>query len=143
MTGLTGSRRYMAPEVVLCQDYGLKADVYSFAILSWEAAALAQPFRNYSPDRHFKDVVLKGKRPISFSVAWLSANMVLLLQECWQTESNQRPSFRQIVARLRGELMTRGAGASVDDRSLKLMETSWSSHLEVKDSRSTLDGVYF
>jgi serine/threonine protein kinase len=28
-TGLTGSRRWMAPEVVLCKLYGLKADVYS------------------------------------------------------------------------------------------------------------------
>eukprot|EP00545_Synedropsis_sp_CCMP1620_P009277 CAMPEP_0119009066 /NCGR_PEP_ID=MMETSP1176-20130426/4117_1 /TAXON_ID=265551 /ORGANISM="Synedropsis recta cf, Strain CCMP1620" /LENGTH=394 /DNA_ID=CAMNT_0006961511 /DNA_START=16 /DNA_END=1204 /DNA_ORIENTATION=- len=50
MTGLTGSRRYMAPEVVLCRDYGLSADVYSFGILFWEMSALAQPFRTYSPD---------------------------------------------------------------------------------------------
>jgi serine/threonine protein kinase len=31
-TGLTGSRRYMAAEVVSCKNYGFSADVYAFAI---------------------------------------------------------------------------------------------------------------
>ena len=139
MTGLTGSRCYMAPEVVLCQEYGLNADVYSFAILFWEVAALAEPFKNYSPDRHFKNVVLKGKRPTSLSVAWMSSNMVTLLKECWKTESNQRPPFSQIIDRLRGELATLRNRTTIDKQSLKLMERSWHSRIVVKGSSSLLD----
>ena len=32
LTGGTGSRRYMAPEVCLRENYGTKVDVYSWAI---------------------------------------------------------------------------------------------------------------
>ena len=108
MTGLTGSRRYMAPEVVLCQDYDLKADVYSFGILFWEVAALAQPFKTYSAARHLRNVVVKGKRPATCSAAWLSPKMKMLMYSCWRKESSTRPTFRQITARLQGEILTRG-----------------------------------
>ena len=36
ITGLTGTLRVMAPEVIQCLPYGLSADVYSFGILLWE-----------------------------------------------------------------------------------------------------------
>jgi len=53
-TGLCGSRRYMAPEVVYCKNYGFSADVYSFSILFWETIALKVPFRLMSSDKHFR-----------------------------------------------------------------------------------------
>lgn len=96
MTGLTGSGRYMAPEVVLCQDYGLKADVYSFGIMFWEVASLSQPFRRYTSNRHFTDIILKGRRPLMRSVAWLSPKLRLLIQSCWKAESALRPPFSEI-----------------------------------------------
>lgn len=40
MTGLTGSRRYMAPEVCKKQPYGIPVDVYSLALVVWEVLAL-------------------------------------------------------------------------------------------------------
>jgi len=36
MTGLTGTLRIMAPEVIQCIPYGLSADAYSFGICMWE-----------------------------------------------------------------------------------------------------------
>jgi serine/threonine protein kinase len=33
LTGETGSFRYMAPEVALCQPYNQRADVYGFGLL--------------------------------------------------------------------------------------------------------------
>jgi serine/threonine protein kinase len=62
-TGLTGSRRYMAPEVVWCKGYGFSADVYSYGILFWETFALEIPFDQMTVDQHFEQVVVKGKRP--------------------------------------------------------------------------------
>merc|ERR1711953_378163 len=51
-TGLTGSRRYMAPEVVLCKNYGLSADVYSYAIVFWEIFSDDHAYQNMSYDKH-------------------------------------------------------------------------------------------
>ena len=37
----------MAPEVALCKNYGLSADVYSFSILLWEIISLKIPFAGF------------------------------------------------------------------------------------------------
>jgi len=44
LTALTGSMRYMAPEVALKKPYNEKADIYSFGILLYEIVALAPSF---------------------------------------------------------------------------------------------------
>jgi serine/threonine protein kinase len=62
-TGVTGSRRYMAPEVALCRPYGFSADVYSFGILFWEIFTLQKPFPNYDTAKLLDKVVVAGKRP--------------------------------------------------------------------------------
>eukprot|EP00586_Coscinodiscus_wailesii_P004310 CAMPEP_0172482872 /NCGR_PEP_ID=MMETSP1066-20121228/9534_1 /TAXON_ID=671091 /ORGANISM="Coscinodiscus wailesii, Strain CCMP2513" /LENGTH=333 /DNA_ID=CAMNT_0013246351 /DNA_START=135 /DNA_END=1133 /DNA_ORIENTATION=- len=63
ISGLTGTRRYMAPEVCLCEPYNLTADVYSFAILFWEIWTLKKPFQKLDYEGHTKKVVIKGVRP--------------------------------------------------------------------------------
>ena len=140
MTGLTGTRRYMAPEVILCQDYDLKADVYSFGILFWEVAALAQPFRTYNVDQHFRKVVVKGKRPAIYPAAWLPPNMRLLMYSCWTKESIKRPTFRQITARLQGEILTRESETRIFGRRMDLVDDkSWVSrhgYMETPDCGS-------
>lgn len=44
MTGEVGSYRYMAPELVRHEPYNAKADIYSWAILSWEVLAVSRPY---------------------------------------------------------------------------------------------------
>eukprot|EP00934_Nitzschia_sp_Nitz4_P000585 Nitzschia sp. Nitz4//scaffold190_size42200//30078//33516//NITZ4_007394-RA/size42200-processed-gene-0.52-mRNA-1//-1//CDS//3329540150//585//frame0 len=63
MSGHTGSRRYMAPEVARGKAYNKSVDVYSFGILLWEMCSLEKPYMGYSSKRHMKDVVLGGERP--------------------------------------------------------------------------------
>ncbi|KAL7526513.1 hypothetical protein ACHAXR_001521 [Thalassiosira sp. AJA248-18] len=43
-TSGAGSPRYMAPELLRGEEYNLKADVYSFAIILWEMLAGQQPY---------------------------------------------------------------------------------------------------
>ena len=45
MTGGLGTFQWMAPEVLGHQAYSQKADVYSFGIVAWEAAARRVPSR--------------------------------------------------------------------------------------------------
>ena len=117
----------MAPEVVLCNDYDFSADVYSFGIVFWEVAALSPPFKSYSADRHFREVVVKGKRPATCPVAWLSPNMRMLMLECWRQDNNKRPTFSQVRARLQCEIVDRNCGSLVKDRSNDLQNSSWNS----------------
>ena len=48
LTGNTGSRRYMAPEVAGVRPYNLSVDAYSFGILLWEMSALEKPFDGFT-----------------------------------------------------------------------------------------------
>ena len=82
LTGTAGSRIYMAPEVALCEPYGLRADMYSFAMLLWQICAMETPFKDLSGvDEHFEEVVLGGRRP-KIHRKW-PKSWGLFMQKCW------------------------------------------------------------
>lgn len=56
-TKMTGTRRWMAPEVFLGQPYGLKADVYSFGLMFWYVVALELPFGDIIAANHVNFVI--------------------------------------------------------------------------------------
>lgn len=97
----------MAPEVVSCKNYGLKADVYSFAIVFWEVFSGQEAYNNMTLNKHFDHVVVKGKRPKLRTAATksrnLSKSLLHLLSEMWSTDPRDRPAFLNICDRLAGE----------------------------------------
>ena len=56
LTGYTGTRAYMAPEVALRLQYNEKVDIYSFGILFWQILSGEVPFQNMSKEEHMKKV---------------------------------------------------------------------------------------
>lgn len=123
-TGLTGSRRYMAPEVVRCDLYGFSADVYSFAILFWEIISLKTPFPDLDTGKHFDLVVLRHKRPAKLSE--LSSQVHAMMEDAWSPQPIRRPTFGQINQILLAAITDR-VGMSADvvsDRSTFLMDRS-------------------
>jgi serine/threonine protein kinase len=63
LTGCTGSRRYMAPEVCFSDPYNQKADVYSFGMLLYQVTSLVTPFDGFSMGKHEREVLRGGFRP--------------------------------------------------------------------------------
>jgi len=132
ITGATGSRRYMAPENLLCLEYGLSADTYSFAILFWEVCSLKTPFSNFTSDKHFSEVVIKGKRPPLSPTLWLPTHLSLLMQECWSHTPSVRPTFQRIYQVLQSEINQVGEELGKDnikDRSRHILDRSLTSSL--------------
>eukprot|EP00538_Stauroneis_constricta_P002447 CAMPEP_0119572942 /NCGR_PEP_ID=MMETSP1352-20130426/44873_1 /TAXON_ID=265584 /ORGANISM="Stauroneis constricta, Strain CCMP1120" /LENGTH=481 /DNA_ID=CAMNT_0007622629 /DNA_START=183 /DNA_END=1628 /DNA_ORIENTATION=+ len=102
MTGHTGSRRYMAPEVAKSQCYNEKVDVYSFGIMLWEICALEKPFQGYSGGKHMEKVVKGGERPSmdhSHTSNW-PMNLQWLIKSCWSDDISKRPAFVTIKTTL-------------------------------------------
>lgn len=124
-TGLTGSRRYMAPEVCSCKNYGLKADVYSFAIVFWEVFSGQEAYPRMSFNQHFDHVVIKAKRPNPKTAASatrnLSKSLLHLMSEMWNPNPKDRPTFRNICDRLAGEciLSSNQRSRTLDGESIK------------------------
>lgn len=102
MSGATGSRRYMAPEVSLSQPYSLSADVYSFGILLWEVMSFEKAFWDLSVEQH-KEEVIRGDRRPKLSKQW-SQLLHNLLECCWHNDSLQRPTMQQISKTLQQEM---------------------------------------
>ncbi|KAI3686071.1 hypothetical protein L1987_79741 [Smallanthus sonchifolius] len=97
MTAETGTYRWMAPEVINHQPYDQKADIFSFAIVLWEILTAKIPYENMTPLQAALGV-RQGRRPD------LPTNthpkLLELMQRCWQTDPNPRPSFSEVKVEL-------------------------------------------
>lgn len=94
LTGMTGTLRYMAPEVFREEPYNLAADVYSFGIVLWYIFALRVPFNQYSAAMYRRQVVENFFRP-KIDSAW-GTKICKLIAKCWSPDPNTRPTFLDI-----------------------------------------------
>ena len=115
LTEMTGSLRYMAPEVANGQPYNAKCDTYSFAILLWEILALKPPYELYTP-KSLREKVYNGlhKRP-PVDESWTQA-MKLCLKRSWGQDVATRNTMEQVVGILRQECVRARNG---DDQGLE------------------------
>mmetsp|Transcript_2841 Transcript_2841/g.8450 ORF Transcript_2841/g.8450 Transcript_2841/m.8450 type:complete len:388 (-) Transcript_2841:264-1427(-) len=98
LTSMTGSLRYMAPEVALSQPYNHKAEVFSFTSLLYHVMALEKPFARMDPAMFVAEACLKGKR-CALNKAW-PTEMRSLMTSGWAAEPEGRPEFLAVVVAL-------------------------------------------
>lgn len=98
MTGQRGTCHWMAPEVLACQPYSLKADVFSYGIVLWEIMTRETPYKHLNPVMIPYHVLHQGERPdTSKCDSSCPPEIVTLMERCWQTDAESRPSFVQIL----------------------------------------------
>lgn len=102
-TEVAGSLRYMAPEVASGSGSQLASDVYSFGVLLWEICTLEKPYKHIGSRDDFMTMVIHNEWRHSTS-AIPSNSLRRLIKECWQANPLRRPTFSQIVKRLRVEM---------------------------------------
>jgi serine/threonine protein kinase len=98
LTGLTGTARYMAPEVASSENYTFSADIYSFGILLWQICTLETPFVHAKCRFSLFSHVHGGARPAIRQIG--SKRLKELLQACWHPNPDARPSSTAIVDQL-------------------------------------------
>ena len=135
LTGRVGSPLYMGPEVSTCQDYGLPADVYSFAMLLWELMTTQIPFAGITRKGLEQAVILDNRRPI-VDKSCGSQQMQELISNAWIQEPHLRPTFSRIRQVLENEvaiheLMLKGHNsiAVTNSKSIATLSTSCSLNL--------------
>eukprot|EP00961_Rhodomonas_salina_P205780 2777496-Rhodomonas_salina.1 len=123
MTGCTGTKRYMAPEVVLSRpnydekvrgfDEGCKhedaaaagpevslegVDVYSMAMIFYYMVVGERPFEHTDPELISVLAATRGLRPEAAKMRW--PDMKELVEMMWEEEPEKRPTAWQLVQKL-------------------------------------------
>ena len=119
MSGV-GTRRYMAPEMILGRGYNQKIDCYSWAMVFYEMLSLQKPYASYNRDVHKILVCENEDRPRPSVEVPLPARK--LLQRAWAQQPWDRPSMKEICNDL--EVMIESAerqALTAHERSLKVI----------------------
>lgn len=104
MTGRTGSLMYMAPEVLRCQRYNEKVDVFSFGIVLYEVLRAVRLIIYIAPNGKMSEVetyanrVADGLRP-PIPETW-PTDLRNLIEKCWAPSPHARPSMKEVSRRL-------------------------------------------
>mmetsp|Transcript_8351 Transcript_8351/g.16148 ORF Transcript_8351/g.16148 Transcript_8351/m.16148 type:complete len:429 (+) Transcript_8351:109-1395(+) len=98
MSGKVGTLRYMAVEVACQQPYNVAADVFSWAMVSYEVLTLLKPFAGWTRDMHQNLVCCQGVRP---EIATLPSNVRHMLDACWAQQPHIRPPMGSVVHQAR------------------------------------------
>jgi serine/threonine protein kinase len=115
MSRMTGTLRYMAPEVWLGQPYNAACDVYSFAIMLWEIMALQLPLAKFKgSDEFVKKVVEGGARPCSKKKESWPKTITNIMQKSWSSNWQERYTMAEISDLLRHELVVGLRGGDDD-----------------------------
>jgi serine/threonine protein kinase len=99
MTQCVGTEHWMAPEVINSSDYNQKADVFSFAMVTYEVCCRRVPFETLEPCAVTREI-LKGGRPdlndTRLVPPEVPPRLLELTTRCWSQEPEDRPSFDEI-----------------------------------------------
>ncbi|KAH9613709.1 hypothetical protein KSS87_002740 [Heliosperma pusillum] len=92
--------RYMAPELFRNEDYNTNVDVFSFALILQEMIEGCPPFASMDGKAAQRAYGNHKRPPFKASGKLYARGLRDLIEECWNEDPAQRPSFRQIIPRL-------------------------------------------
>jgi serine/threonine protein kinase len=104
MSGKVGTLRYMAVEVACHARYNVSADVYSWAMVSYEVLTLQKPFSGWTRDMHANLVCGQGVRPETTAACLQqddtgsggTTSMRGLLEAAWNQSPDRRPNMLNV-----------------------------------------------
>jgi serine/threonine protein kinase len=94
MSGV-GTRRYMAPEIIMETGYNLKIDVYGWAMVFYEMLSLQKPYDLYNPEMHRLLVCEESQRP-NIRPYW-PVEIRNVLSNAWSQSPEKRLSMKRVL----------------------------------------------
>lgn len=95
-----GTPEWMAPEVLRNEPSNEKCDVYSFGVILWELATLCVPWTGLNPMQVVGAVGFQNRRLVIPED--IDATVAQIIRDCWENDPRLRPSFSQLISRLKG-----------------------------------------
>ncbi|KAJ7163710.1 kinase-like domain-containing protein [Mycena filopes] len=95
-----GTPRYMAPELLSFTEplpNTFESDVFAFACVCYEILTGKPPYFDIPRDMNVIFLVLQGARPERPEIIPAPDSLWTLLEKCWETEPEDRPTASQII----------------------------------------------
>lgn len=99
-TLLIGSLITMAPDVILQERYTSCADVSTFGMVLWELWTGLVPHKGVMPVVQMFQVAVKNARP-PIVPGSMPESVAAMIRHCWAAEPSSRPTFLEIVRKLK------------------------------------------
>ena len=94
-TIMTGTKKWMAPEVMTGTNYTNKADVYSYGMLLYEILTNLRPYEDINNITELYKAALDGNKLKFYKSD--EQNIIQLIKQCIQPNPDLRPTFDEIV----------------------------------------------
>jgi len=95
-----GTPEWMAPEILRNEPSDEKCDVYSYGVVLYELTTNQEPWTSLNPMQVVGAVGFAGQHLTLPSE--MDPKVVQLILSCWAPQPGARPSFAQILERLKG-----------------------------------------
>jgi len=90
---------WLAPEILLNEDYDQRVDIYSYGIILFELMTRKRPFADIKFLSTIQDKIVAGDRP-TFTKSSYPDDFVHILTKCWDQSKEKRPDFNWIIKRI-------------------------------------------
>ncbi|KAM9285805.1 receptor-interacting serine/threonine-protein kinase 1 isoform 2-T2 [Cariama cristata] len=120
-----GTLFYMAPEHLRCVNVKPveKSDVYSFGIVIWAIFANKEPYEHGINEAQICFGIMNGNRPdIKEITDKCPVEIIDLMKQCWEQESEKRPTFAEISQRYK-PFYYQNLGKNIEDDLMNLKKT--------------------
>ncbi|NXV26677.1 RIPK1 kinase, partial [Rissa tridactyla] len=134
-----GTLFYMAPEHLSCLNVKPveKSDVYSFGIVIWAIFADKEPYEHGINEAQICFGIMNGNRPdIKEITDKCPVEIIDLMKQCWDKESEKRPTFAEISERYK-PFYYQNLGKNIED-DLKKLKKTWPESNELLDRMQSL-----
>ena len=123
---IAGTFPWMSPEIIQSKPANSSCDIWSYGVVLWELLTGEIPFRGIDNMQIAFLVVIKDHRlPIPQGCP---EALESLMQQCWQSEPRNRPTFKQILTLLDQIDLNKN---SEIDRQFKKNKPRWEHEIEI------------
>ena len=95
MTTGVGTPIWMAPELLLMEDYDYRADIYSYGVILWEIETREKPFNDLMPQQIMMKAIQKMKQEEIPKET--PQGLAKIISQCWSHRQEDRPELNQVI----------------------------------------------
>lgn len=134
-TGIYGTPRWMAPEIMLGKRYDHSVDVWSYGVVLCEMLSREKPYSDRYDIKNYDDVVeaVIDNQASPRIPEWCGKRLSNLIKQCLSRKPELRPSFAAILSEL-GAVYQQSSFTFLNIDICRILESLWSKSIKNREN---------